>query len=128
MRVFLTREAVRLVRKLSIGADELRDAIVRAERGSIDADLGGGVIKQRVGRGGMGRSRAARAIIVLWSGELAVFVHVFAKSDKSNLSALELAAFKDFAKLVRRIGPDVLAGRTAWTELEDDHRVEDTSH
>ena len=34
----------------------LREAIARAERGLIDADLGGGLIKQRVARPGKGRS------------------------------------------------------------------------
>jgi hypothetical protein len=34
----------------------LGQAIERAERGLIDADLGGGIIKQRVARQGQGRS------------------------------------------------------------------------
>lgn len=128
MRVFLTREAARFVRKDRIAHLELRDAIARAEQGSVDADLGGGVIKQRINRGGMGRSRGARAIIVIWSGELAVFVHFFAKSDMSNIAAHELDAFRMFAKLVRKIAPEILAGATTLTELEYGANGEDVSN
>ena len=35
-----------------ISDEALRDAIARAERGLVDADLGGGLLKQRVARKG----------------------------------------------------------------------------
>ncbi|WP_338926885.1 type II toxin-antitoxin system RelE/ParE family toxin [Mycetohabitans endofungorum] len=37
----------------------LLEAVERAEKGQIDADLGGGVIKQRVARKGQGKSQLA---------------------------------------------------------------------
>lgn len=43
---------VRFARRERIADAALKDAIARAERGTIDADLGGGLIKQRVARSG----------------------------------------------------------------------------
>ena len=43
--------------------ERLCDAIARAERGLVDADLGGGLIKQRVARRGGGRSGGYRTVI-----------------------------------------------------------------
>ena len=44
----------RFARKGKISAAALWEAVERAERGLIDADLGGGVIKQRISRPGAG--------------------------------------------------------------------------
>jgi len=42
----------------------LSDAFLsRAEKGLVDADLGGGVLKQRIARPGRGKSRGYRTII-----------------------------------------------------------------
>ena len=50
MRVFKTKEFVRFARKEKVGDGDLCAAIERAERGLIDAALGGGLIKQRIAR------------------------------------------------------------------------------
>jgi len=63
----------------------------------IDADLGGGVIKQRVARSGGGKSGGARALILYKKGERAYFVHGFAKNDRDNIDSSELAALKKLA-------------------------------
>ena len=52
MKVFKTRWFARFARQEKIADDGLREAIERAERGLIDANLGGGLIKQRVARQG----------------------------------------------------------------------------
>jgi len=76
----------------------LKDAIARVERGLIDAELGGGVIKQRVARPGQGRSGGYRSIIIFQKGERAFFVYGFAKSDRENIDPDEAADFKKLAK------------------------------
>lgn len=65
MRIFKTKWLVRFVRRERITDDNLREAIDGAERGIIDADLGGGLIKQRVARGGQGRSGIYRMMVAL---------------------------------------------------------------
>ena len=72
----------------------MRDAVRCAGRGLIDADLGGGVIKQRIARRGQGRSGGFRAIVLFRRGEIAFFVYGFAKNDRENLRRDERKAFR----------------------------------
>ena len=60
VRIFKTKGLARFARREQIADSRLREAIERAERGTIDADLGGGLIKQRVARKGEGRSGGYR--------------------------------------------------------------------
>jgi hypothetical protein len=61
-------------------------------RGRIDADLGGGVIKQRLPRPGQGKSGGYRAIVVFRRRGCVVFVFGYAKSARRGIDARELAA------------------------------------
>lgn len=58
VRVFKNRYFDRFARKQGISDDDLCEAIDRAARGLTDANLGGGVIKQRVARPNEGNSGA----------------------------------------------------------------------
>jgi len=75
----------------------LREAIDRAERGLIDADLGGGLIKQRVARKGQGRSGGYRMIVGYRMKERAVFLLGFAKNERENTEAGELLSLREIA-------------------------------
>ena len=97
MRTFKTKSFARFAKRLELDDDDLLDVVERAEEGLIDADLGGGVIKQRVSRKGGGRSRGFRTIILFRKGTLAFFVYGFAKSDRENLRPNEVAAFQTLA-------------------------------
>ena len=72
-------------------------AVADAERGLIDADLGGGVIKQRIARRGQGKSGGFRVVILYRRGARAFFVYGFAKSERANISQDELAALKELS-------------------------------
>ncbi|WP_238534258.1 type II toxin-antitoxin system RelE/ParE family toxin [Advenella kashmirensis] len=65
MRVFKNAWFDRFARKHGITDEALLDAIARVKRGLIDADLGAGVLKQRVARPGQGRSSGFRTIIAV---------------------------------------------------------------
>ena len=97
VRIFKTEWFDRFARKERIETSAIRDAIARTERGQIDADLGGGVIKQRVARPGQGRSGGYRTLVLLQSGQRAVFAYGFAKSDRSNIRGDELTALCELA-------------------------------
>jgi hypothetical protein len=84
-------------------------AIERAERGIVDADLGGGIIKQRVARAGQGRSGGYRFLIAFRSESRAVFLYGFAKNERDNIEDDELATLREIA--------------SAWLEA-DDERLE----
>src|SRR6266436_7057973 len=86
VRIFKSRWFERFARKEGIADAALRDAVSRAEKGQIDADLGGGVIKQRIARPGQGRSKGYRTIILFRHRARAFFVYGFAKNQRANTS------------------------------------------
>ena len=88
----------RFARKERIDDTTLKDAIARAENGSVDADLGGGVIKQRIARSGEGKSGGYRCIILFRKEEKAFFVYGFSKSGRGNIRPDETAEFKKLAR------------------------------
>ena len=104
MRILLVKTFRRFQRRERISDAALSDAISRAEKGLVDASLGGGLVKQRVARSGKGKSSGYRTIIAYRSGQRAVFLLGFAKSEQGNIDDDELADLK-------RIGAGLL-GRT----------------
>lgn len=95
MRIFKTRWLVRFARRERIADDSLKEAIARAARGLVDADLGGGIIKQRVARLGQGRSGGHRMLVAYRAGERAVFLYGFAKSERENIGPDELLTLRE---------------------------------
>ena len=95
VRLFKTKWFMRYARQERLEDHSLRDAIERAERGLVDADLGGGIIKQRVARTRQGRSGVYRLLIAYRSGKRAVFLYGFAKSERDNIEADELETIKE---------------------------------
>lgn len=98
MRVFKTRVFIRLARKEGIADERVREAVRRAERGLVDADLGGGVIKQRIARPGQGRSGGYRVLIAYRPEAKAVFLYGFAKNERDNIEDDELKTAREVAK------------------------------
>ena len=94
MRTFKTKVFARFADREGMDDAALRDAVRRAGQGLIDADLGGGVIKQRIARKSQGRSGGFRSIVLFRKGQLAFFVYGFAKSNRQNLRRDELRAFR----------------------------------
>lgn len=109
MRIFANRWFARFADKQNIGDDDLREAVSRAEQGLIDADLGGGVIKQRIARKGQGKSGGFRSVVLFRQGERAFFVYAFAKSDRDNIDQSELSTYKTAAAVYLNYTDDELA-------------------
>ena len=109
MRIFKNAWFDRFARRQKIQDATLREAVHRAERGLVDADLGGGVIKQRVARPGQGRSGGYRTLILYRQAHRAFFVYGFAKSQQANISGEEEAAFKKAARHVLELTDQQLA-------------------
>jgi len=98
VRVFKTRWFARFARSERLDDKSLSEAIGRAARGLIDADLGGGLIKQRVARRGRGRSGGYRMIVAYRVKERAVFLYGFAKNERENIEPDELADLRLVAR------------------------------
>ncbi len=123
MRIFKTRAFGRFARKERIEDALLCEAIERADRGIVDADLGGHVIKQRVARPGQGRSSGYRTLIAYRSETRAVFLFGFAKNDQDNIDEDELKSLRKAAtQMLGWNDEDVTALLAAgkWTEVKCD--------
>ncbi|WP_230281483.1 MULTISPECIES: type II toxin-antitoxin system RelE/ParE family toxin [Sphingomonadales] len=125
IRIYANRWFAKFAAKEKISDAMLAGAVHRAKSGLIDADLGSGLIKQRIARQGGGKSGGYRSILIFRSGERAIFVFAFAKSDKANLSAAELKAYRKAAGIMLELGDDqieteVEAGRLV--EVKDDEQ------
>ncbi len=113
MQTFKTKAFARFANREGLVDAALCDAVRRAQKGLIDADLGGGVIKQRIARKGGGRSGGFRTIVAFRRDKLAFFVYGFAKSDRANLRRDELATFRLLADEYLALNRDGLAAAQA---------------
>lgn len=113
MAVYKTKPFARFARKASISDSDLWRAARLAGTGIIDADLGGGVIKQRIPRAGEGKSGGSRVIILFRLQRRAVFVFGFEKKDLGNIKSEELEAFKELAKVILGYSESEIANRVA---------------
>ena len=109
MQTFKTKAFARFANREGLEDAALCDAMLRARQGQIDADLGGGVIKQRIAREGGGRSGGYRTIVLFRRGELAFFVYGFAKSDRASLRRDELETYRLLADEYLALDPSGLA-------------------
>lgn len=96
-RIFKNQAFQRFATKSGITNAVLCKTIKNIENGLIDANLGGGVIKQRIARVGQGKSSGFRTIVLIKINTRAFFVHGFAKSEQDNISDIELQGLKKLA-------------------------------
>ena len=125
VRIFKTKWLSRFARREKISGASLREAIERAERGLLDADLGGGLIKQRVAKRGAGRSGGYRMIIAYREGDRAVFLYGFAKSELDNIPPASLDTFRTVARgllsmSVKGLEEEMTEGRLEEVSSNDD--------
>lgn len=117
MTVFMTKGFARFARKAGLASESLRAAAADVAAGEYDADLGGGVFKQRVARPGGGKSGGFRTIILFKVGRHSFFAHGFAKNEKANVNAKELKALKQLATIYLSLSRDEVEAAAAVGEL-----------
>jgi hypothetical protein len=121
-RVFKTRHFGRWARKTGLPDSALCNAVDEMIAGLIDADLGGGVLKKRVGLHGRGKRVGARTLVATNNGNRWFFLLGFEKNERANISADELVALQDLAQ-------QLLA--RSWKQLDaavTDGSVEEICH
>lgn len=128
MTVYATKAFSRFAGKADLEDGDLLTAAEAVMAGRFDADLGGGVFKQRVAREGGGKSGGFRTILLFRIGGHCFFAHGFAKNEKANVSAKELKALKKLADTLLGLSAEevetaVKAGELR--ELVDDDGDED---
>ncbi|CAG9932353.1 type II toxin-antitoxin system RelE/ParE family toxin [Candidatus Nitrotoga arctica] len=97
-RVFKTRHFSRWMRKTELTDSALLNAVEEMVQGLIDADLGGGVVKKRIGLAGRGKRGGARTLVATNKGNRWFFVFGFEKNERANIADDELEALRDIAE------------------------------
>lgn len=121
MKAYIPKSFGREAEKQRISEEDCKAAIRKAESGLIDADLGGGLIKQRIPRDNLGAARGSRAIVFYKREKVAVFLHLFPKSAKANLKTSELAMYLEMARWLERLTElelTALGQERGWREIE----------
>ena len=104
-RVFKTRYFSRWMRKTELTDNALCAAAAEMAQGLIDADLGGGIVKKRIGLAGRGKRGGARMLVVTDKENRWFFVYGFEKNDRASIADDELEALRDIAgQLLARTG------------------------
>ena len=97
-RVFRTRYFSRGMRKTELTDTVLCVAVAEVMQGLIDANLGGGIVKKRVGLAGRGKSGGARTLVATNKGSRWFFVFGFEKNERANIGDDELEGLQEIAK------------------------------
>ncbi|MCW5599376.1 MAG: type II toxin-antitoxin system RelE/ParE family toxin [Nitrosomonas sp.] len=97
-RVFLTRTFARWMRKAGLSNDAICQAVSEMAQGLIDADLGGNVVKKRIGLPGQGKRGGARTIVATKMADRWFFLYGFGKNERANIDKDELKVLQEVAK------------------------------
>ena len=116
-RIYKLRGFARFQRKERISDASLRKAIDGVEAALIHADLGGGLVKQRLARPGQGKIGGYRTVIAIKRGDRAVFLYGFAKNERGNIDDEELEEFRQLARGFLGLTVQQIAALIADNEL-----------
>ncbi|CAN1502563.1 Toxin HigB-2 [Caulobacteraceae bacterium] len=119
MRVYINAWFAKFARQEGIEDFQLVEAVVRANIGLIDADLGAGVIKQRISRQGAGKSGGFRTIIFFKARNRAIFMFGFAKKAKKNLTREELLEMKRASREMLQLSQDQIDHLVRLKKLQE---------
>jgi hypothetical protein len=119
MSVYITKAFSKFARRANLGSAALLEAAQAVTSGRWDADLGGGVFKQRIAREGGGKSGGFRTIILFKVGGHSFFVHGFAKNEKANITPRELKALKMLAATFLELDAEALKTASAAGEIAE---------
>ena len=119
MKVYKSKWFAKFARKERIADAKLCEAVRNVERGRIDADYGGGVVKQRISRPNEGKSGGYRSIILFRKGERSFFVYGFPKNEQDNIDQCDERDFKELASVLLNLSESDLAGLVAAAGYEE---------
>lgn len=114
MGAFKTRTFNRWLRKSGLSDRQLAAAVAEMERGLIDADLGGHVVKKRVALPGQGKRGSTRTLVGTNYKDRWIFLFGFGKSERDNITVSELVVLQETAK-------DLLALNARQIEVAIEH-------
>ncbi|WP_440906156.1 type II toxin-antitoxin system RelE/ParE family toxin [Catenovulum sp. SX2] len=98
MRIYKSKWFSKWADKEGLQNSDLTIAVQEMQDGLIDADLGGHVVKKRVGLNGQGKSGGVRTLLAFKIDEKAFFMFGFAKNQQDNIDKKALKTLRLMAK------------------------------
>ena len=108
MAIYKTRWFDRWARKQELTTPMLCAAVREMQAGLYEADLGGGLLKKRIGRPGQGKSGGFRTLVATNKGNRWIFVFGFPKNERSNIDKDEEDALKKLGAHLLSLTPQAL--------------------
>ena len=93
-RVFINRSVAKWMRRTRVSERQLCDAVAEMQKGLVDADLGGGIVKKRIAIKDRGKSGGGRTLIATNRGDRWLFLYAFEKAERVNITPKELDALQ----------------------------------
>jgi hypothetical protein len=121
--IYKTRHFARWQRKSSLPDADLAKAVSEMERGLVDADLGGGVLKKRIALPGRGKSGGARTLVATNRAGRWFFIFGFEKNERSSVSAKELEGLQAIAADLLKLSAaevEILVRNASLSEVKDE--------
>ncbi|MEK6737385.1 MAG: type II toxin-antitoxin system RelE/ParE family toxin [Planctomycetota bacterium] len=96
--ILKTRNFARWSRKSGLSDSLLKMAVLEIQRGLLEADLGGGIVKKRIALPGRGKRGSTRTLLATNRDDRWFFVFGFEKKERVDISENELESLKKMAK------------------------------
>ena len=96
--IFKTRNFARWARKSGLADSLLKMGVLEIQRGLLEADLGGGIVKKRIALPGRGKRGSKRTLLATNRNDRWFFVFGFEKKERVDISENELESLKKLAK------------------------------
>ncbi|MFN3233836.1 MAG: type II toxin-antitoxin system RelE/ParE family toxin [Gammaproteobacteria bacterium] len=103
MRILATKSFAKWLKKQKVTITALQEAANEVVHDKYDADLGGHILKKRLGFQGRGKRGGLRTILFYKQNNRLIFLYGFKKNEKANISNTELEAFKVFGKILKNM-------------------------
>jgi hypothetical protein len=94
-RVLANRGFARSARKHGLAGKALLSAVAEIESGLVDARLGGFLLKKRIAIDGRGKSGGLRTILAHRQADRLVFLYLFGKNERDNITDMERTALSE---------------------------------
>ncbi len=112
-RIFKIRHFARWARKAGLTDEALCEAVREMAAGLIEADLGRGLVKKRIGLPGRGKRGGARTIVATSRGARWFFLLGFAKNEDEDIGQKEYVQAAELARDLLRLS-DLGLSRPPW--------------
>jgi hypothetical protein len=108
MKIWKVKEFIKDARKAQVTEEALENAAREVAQGVYEAKLSKNTVKKRVPRAGGGKRGGYRTVVAIQNDDasLVVFLELYAKNNKGDVTKKEIAAFEEVAKSLFAASPE----------------------